>query len=247
LKTPQFPYYNFVHKKNLSSSAKDEFYDPSNFAWTKTIENKYTEISQEIFAFINQHENEFKPYFASELVNEPGKWKTIGFLFWGAKEKKNYPKCPITMNLLKEIPGLVTFGISKLDPHSEIKPHLGDTSAIYRCHLPIKVPASLPVSGFYVGYSERSWEEGKLMIFNDAAYHKGWNHSDESRIILLIDIIRPEFMWQKKWICAFVLSSLALQKYLNFRFKGPGKIFQWILLYPLAALTWLYFSISKQH
>jgi aspartyl/asparaginyl beta-hydroxylase (cupin superfamily) len=102
-----------------------------------------------------------------------------------------------------------------MEAHSEIKPHYGETDAVYRCHLPLVVPASLPVTGFQVGYEQRSWEEGKLLAFNDAAYHKGWNTSDKERIVLIFDVIRPELLPRAKRICATAHANIELHKKLS--------------------------------
>jgi aspartyl/asparaginyl beta-hydroxylase (cupin superfamily) len=38
----------------------------------------------------------------------------------------------------------------------------------------------------------RTWEEGKLLIFDDTIEHEAWNDSGEDRIVLIFDIWRPE-------------------------------------------------------
>ena len=57
------------------------------------------------------------------------------------------------------------------------------------CHLPLIVP---PGCWLRVGNETRHWEEGKLMIFDDSIEHEAKNESDQTRIILLFDIWRPE-------------------------------------------------------
>jgi hypothetical protein len=46
----------------------------------------------------------------------------------------------------------------------------------------------------------------------DAFPHETWNHTGQARIVLLVDVLRPEFSNQKKRICATVMTSLFLQK-----------------------------------
>ena len=38
----------------------------------------------------------------------------------------------------------------------------------------------------------KEWEEGKVMIFDDTFTHEAWNRSNEKRLVLNIDIKRPE-------------------------------------------------------
>lgn len=35
------------------------------------------------------------------------------------------------------------------------------------------------------------WEEGKAVVFDDTYEHEVWNNSNQVRVVLLIDIIRP--------------------------------------------------------
>jgi ornithine lipid ester-linked acyl 2-hydroxylase len=107
--------------------------------------------------------------------------------------------------------GLVSAYISKLEAHTEILPHRGDTNGIIRCHLGLTVPGKLPDCGFQAGYDQRSWEEGKLLLFNDAARHLAFNQTEKERVILMLDVVRPEFLHQKNRICLTVLASLLWQ------------------------------------
>ena len=134
-----------------------------------------------------------------------------------------------------------------MEPNSSIKPHYGDTNAIHRCHLGLLIPTSLPFTGFQVGYEKRSWEEGKLLIFNDAAYHKAWNESSQPRIVLIVDVIRPKFLKKKLWICARVNAIIKSQRIVQ---KSPilksitkNRAFQWIM----SLLVYIYFSVCKRN
>jgi aspartyl/asparaginyl beta-hydroxylase (cupin superfamily) len=205
------PYYTFLHSRE---ELKDEstFFDATQFPWTSDIENNWKMIRDEICTYLENEGNALKPYYADEMMNAPKKWKAFSFYFWGTTQsKKAISNCPRTISLLRKIPGLSSASVSVMEPQSEIKPHYGDTNAIYRCHLPLVVPATLPACGIRVAYEDRSWETGRLLIFNDAAYHKAWNHTNQRRIVLIFDVIRPEFSSQKEWICSRVYGYLFFQ------------------------------------
>ena len=104
-------------------------------------------------------------------------------------------------------PGCHLFHSSRLEPHTQIKEHHGETNAIMRCHFGIEIPAGLPDCGMKVANEEREWQEGKWLFFNDAQHHTAWNNSDKRRILLIIDVIRPEFLSRKNYICARVLAG----------------------------------------
>jgi hypothetical protein len=42
-----------------------------------------------------------------------------------------------------------------------------------------------------VGSEVRRWHEGKCLVFDDTVEHSAWNNSTESRIVLLVDFVRP--------------------------------------------------------
>ena len=130
---------------------------------------------------------------------------------WGVEFHKNICNFPVTTEILKQIPGLVSASFNLLEKKSEIKHHFGETNASVRVHLGLCIPDSLPDVGFKVNGISRSWEEGKVLIFCDGYEHSGWNHSNQDRYILLLDIIRSEFIHKKRLICANVLATLSLQ------------------------------------
>lgn len=205
------PYFSFLHSKN-EELPDATYFDPKLFSWVNALEEKFPEIKNEILHFMSDHAEVAKPYFAKDMMNAPEKWKAFSFLFWKKRQSKMaIRECPKTTAALQQIDGLVSASVSMLEPHSFIKPHYGDTDAVFRCHLPLVVPAGLPMCGFRVGYEDRAWEEGKTMIFNDAAYHKAWNETDSRRIVLLFDVMKPEYRKKENWICAMVLASIVFQ------------------------------------
>jgi beta-hydroxylase len=42
-----------------------------------------------------------------------------------------------------------------------------------------------------VGEDVRHWEEGKSLIFDDTFNHEVWNDTDETRVVLFVDVLRP--------------------------------------------------------
>ncbi|HXU25928.1 MAG TPA: aspartyl/asparaginyl beta-hydroxylase domain-containing protein [Bacteroidia bacterium] len=245
-KTPKLTFYYL--KKDITINADETFYDSSQFKWAQTIEANWKLIYEEITTHLQKHEKEFGAYFDDGLVNQKDKWKSFGFYFWGLrlpdKECEHFAK---TINLLKKIPDVVSASVSIMEPYSEIKPHFGDTDAIYRCHLPLIVPGILPEIGFQVGYEKYSWKEGKLLIFNDAAYHKGWNNTDKRRLILIFDVIKPVLKSKKRWICSQALANIIIQKmFAKIPFTKKLPLFSIKTLHTIiSTYKWIYFSFRK--
>ena len=90
--------------------------------------------------------------------------------------------------MVESIPGMTTAGFSRLEPQSHIKPHVGYTTAVLRCHLGVTVPAGCTLR---VGSETREWQNGRCMVFDDTIEHEAWNRSDAIRTVLLIDFKRP--------------------------------------------------------
>jgi aspartyl/asparaginyl beta-hydroxylase (cupin superfamily) len=84
---------------------------------------------------------------------------------------------------------------SLLRPGAHIPPHHGMLNCRLICHLPLIVP---PGCWLRVGSETREWEDGKLLIFDDSIEHEARNDSDETRIILLFDVWRPELTEQER-------------------------------------------------
>ncbi len=191
------------------------YYNNKEFEWVKLLEDNYDIIKQEIHEYIVKNDDRIKPYFNKGMVTKEKSWRAFSFLFWNWKIKKNMKECPKTMEVLSNIPFLISASVSILEPGVEIKPHKGDTNAIIRCHFGLEVPVGLPHCGFSVNDEKRPWEEGKVLLFNDSAKHTAWNLSDKRRYILLFDIIRPSYSHKSYSVCSLVLSSLLLQAFVQ--------------------------------
>lgn len=108
--------------------------------------------------------------------------------------------CPKTTELLEnaigkdlmvDTPFSYTF-FSTMKPGTSIKAHYGACNLKLRCHFPLFIPKE---SFIRVGGDPRSWEEGKMIIFDDTYEHEAANMSKkEERVILLIDIWHPDLI-----------------------------------------------------
>lgn len=119
------------------------------------------------------------------------RWKTFILYGFGHKAEKNCAQCPETARLLEQIPGLQTAFFSILSPGYHIPPHRGVTKGLVRGHLGLKVPQDRANCTIRIGTTSNMWEEGKLLVFDDTYDHEVWNNTEEERVVLLFDIIRP--------------------------------------------------------
>ena len=214
------PWYNFFGGRYVGD--QPSFYNKDELPWVSILEENWKVIKAEVTSLAENNPGRLRPYFINRSMSfPPRKWQTMGLYFWNFVNKKNCSSCPETVRIMRSIPGLISCSLSVLEPGSNINPHQGDTDAIIRCHLGLTVPCSLPECGFQVGKEIRSWEEGKALPFCDARTHTAWNNCDKRRLILIVDVIRPEFVKKKNAVCAHVLAYSIIQMlYERFPFLG---------------------------
>jgi aspartyl/asparaginyl beta-hydroxylase (cupin superfamily) len=178
-----------------------------DFPQLSPLEERSEEILNEILVLLGQ--SEIEQYIDHTMTKGKNKWRTRGIVFWDLVEKETCKLCPITWEILSNIPGLLTASINLLEANTDIRPHVGDTNATVRGHLALVVPSSDPSQcGFMVQGETRPWEEGKLLLFPDSSRHAAWNHTQHPRLLLLFDIIKPQYLAQRRYICSRALSKI---------------------------------------
>lgn len=235
--------FSFEYKGTESS-----FTDGSHFLWYQEFQNNYTKILKELQNYLK--ENNLEGYFNVSMVTKPKSWKTISLKNWGINLFKNQKNFPLTSSILNNYPEILSLSFNLLEPKSAILPHCGDTNGIYRCHLGLEIPEGLPNCGFRVRDEIRPWENGQWIVFMDAYNHEAFNHSEQPRYIMVIDVLRDEFSSKKNKIIATVRTSLFLQKRaqtLKFLLKFPKFVIKSIafVLSPFALIATWVFNLLK--
>lgn len=190
--------------------SKDEpnFYDTAGLDWVKHVESHWHIIREELDDVLLKQQTFLESYKDLEKVNKAGAWKTAGLMYWTFVSDRYTELFPKTWAILQHVPNLSSASILLLEPESMIRPHKGDTNAMMRCHMGLKVPAQAPKCGFKVNDKTVSWEEGKIFSFNDAQLHTAWNNTEQERYILSFDVLRPEYVSWRKWVSATVLGNI---------------------------------------
>ena len=85
---------------------------------------------------------------------------------------------------------------------TKVTPHVGPTNARLRIHLGLDVPkGDITQIGMRVGgdvpgqpnkaHHVRSWVEGECLAFEDSFEHEVWQHTEDLRVILVMDVWHP--------------------------------------------------------
>jgi aspartyl/asparaginyl beta-hydroxylase (cupin superfamily) len=175
------------------------------------VEMRWMEIRDELLANLTEDQRILQPYVNKTMTSRPNQWKTLGLMFWTVRSAENCRKFPRTWAILKEVPGIIAISFNLLEPQTTIKPHVGNTNAIIRCHMGLVIPEQAPRCGFRVGAETRSWQNGRFLMFCDAHQHTAWNNTDQKRYILVVDIMRPEFCATTLATSSRVLASIHLE------------------------------------
>ncbi len=189
-------------------SWEEHVYDPAAFPWVKTIESQWATIRDELQSVLDSQDDVLEPYPDQNKTNRRHAWRTAGLMYWSFGSRKYQTMFPRTWAILKDIPDLTSASVLLLEPRSTIKPHIGDTNAMVRCHMGLIVPASAPRCGLRVKDTTLSWEHGRIFMFNDAHEHTAWNNTDQNRYILSFDVMRPEFRKRRQWVSCWVLANI---------------------------------------
>jgi aspartyl/asparaginyl beta-hydroxylase (cupin superfamily) len=145
-----------------------------------------------------------------KLANNPD-WSACFLWKNGEPVPENADACPKTLAALERapltrIPGRApSILFSLLRPGVRIAPHTGFINARLICHLPLIVP---PRCGFRVGNDVREWVKGKAWVFDDTIEHEAWNLSDETRVVLIFDVWRPELTDEERGLVAALIEAV---------------------------------------
>ncbi|MEI7038264.1 aspartyl/asparaginyl beta-hydroxylase domain-containing protein [Fulvimonas yonginensis] len=183
------------------------FYPRERFPEQARLEAAVEVIRQELLTMLADAGDPLVPFLgapaaeavAARLLASTGRgeaaWDAFFFCRHGVRYDDNCARCPRTTALLDAMP-LVRVRdhapetlYSVLRPGTHILPHRGVTNTRLVTHLPLIVP---PDCALRVGGEIHVWEEGRCVTFDDTFEHEAWNHSDRTRVVLIMDSWNPD-------------------------------------------------------
>lgn len=196
-----------------------QFYPREMFPWLDAVEAATDDICAELEQVLMK-DNAFVPYIEKPGIGPPSanaalldslEWSA--FFLWkhGAPVPGNAEQCPRTLAALQSAPlGHIkgrtpSILFSLLRPGARISPHTGFLNSRLICHLPLIVP---PGCRFRVGNDEREWVKGRAWVFDDTIEHEAWNSSDQTRVVLIFDIWRPELTQEERGLVAALMEAV---------------------------------------
>jgi aspartyl/asparaginyl beta-hydroxylase (cupin superfamily) len=186
------PIERFIGRRSLVGDAT--FFPLERFSWVKHVEDNWEVIREELERVLQDHAAlpNFQDISKDQIeITDDDRWKTFFLYGYGFKAKLGVEMCPRTAALMREIPGMTTAMFSILSPRKHILDHRGPYKGVLRYHLGLIVPKDAQACRIRVGEDIRHWEEGQSMIFDDTFNHEVWNDTDETRVVLFVDVLRP--------------------------------------------------------
>jgi len=186
------------------------FFPTESFTWPRSLEKNWKAIRQELDQMLAYRDD--LPNFQDispeqRLLTDDDRWKTYFFYGYGFRFAGNCAQCPRTATLLAGIPALTTAFFSVLGPHKRLPEHRGPYKGVIRYHLGLKIPSPPEACGIRVGGETAHWQEGKSLLFDDTYQHEAWNDTDEDRVVLFLDIVRP-MPFPYSWLNALVITAV---------------------------------------
>jgi beta-hydroxylase len=186
------PIERFIGRRSLVGDAT--FFPLERFPWAAHIEDNWEVIREEAERLLEDQAElaNFQDISKDQIeITDDDRWKTFFIYGYGFEAKLGVEMCPRTAALMREVPGMTTAMISILSPRKHILDHRGPYKGVLRYHLGLIVPQDAEACRIRVGEDIRHWEEGKSLIFDDTFNHEVWNDTDETRVVLFVDVMRP--------------------------------------------------------
>ncbi|XP_026697781.1 aspartyl/asparaginyl beta-hydroxylase isoform X4 [Athene cunicularia] len=165
----------------------------------KSLEKNWKLIRDEGLAVMDKKRNLFLP--EDENLREKGDWSQFTLWQQGRKNENACKSVPKTCTLLERFPeatgcrrGQIKYSI--MHPGTHVWPHTGPTNCRLRMHLGLVIPKE--GCRIRCAQENRTWEEGKVLIFDDSFEHEVWQDAENYRLIFIVDVWHPELTAQQR-------------------------------------------------
>ncbi len=191
-----FRLFNPIFNHYIGGGERPVFFDiDSTSPALRLLEQNIEKIQTELDTILpldipKYHEVDNWQYKISGEVNPEKNWKVFLLYSFGQKPKKNRALCPNTTEMLDSIPHLFQAFFSILDPGKSIPAHSGPYRGYLRYHLGLRIPSEKPPK-IRIKNEFHTWAEGESILFDDSWDHEVINDSNGTRVILIIDVLRP--------------------------------------------------------
>jgi beta-hydroxylase len=165
---------------------------PTNKKWCKELRENYTVIRDEYINYTKGNNlKRFSEIDPNQMSTDTGDipWEILMLRVYN-KDTEKIRYFPETYSFIKKIPGCTLAMFSVLKPGKKLAAHYGPSKSVLRYHLSLIVPKNNKECFITVNGENYNWEEGSDVMFDDTYLHSAENNSDETRVVLFLDIKR---------------------------------------------------------
>lgn len=200
----------FFDRMIASSSLvpNDPVLDVRDFPWTQILRDNWRTIRDEAIASALGNNSPSLSSISPDhrAIAPVNMWRSFFLWGYGYCVEDNLERCPATAATVAQIPDLNSAFFSILAPGTHIPSHRGVTKGLITCHLGLIVPKDGDVR-MRVDDRIVRWAEGETLVFDDTYDHEVWNDTDNTRVVLLIQIKRP-LRHPGKWVADTFLNVI---------------------------------------
>nr|XP_021515490.1 aspartyl/asparaginyl beta-hydroxylase isoform X1 [Meriones unguiculatus] len=187
---------------NVNGLKAQPWWTPRETGYTelvKSLERNWKLIRDEGLMVMDKAQGLFLP--EDENLREKGDWSQFTLWQQGRKNENACKGAPKTCTLLEKFSettgcrrGQIKYSI--MHPGTHVWPHTGPTNCRLRMHLGLVIPKE--GCKIRCANETRTWEEGKVLIFDDSFEHEVWQDASSYRLIFIVDVWHPELTPQQR-------------------------------------------------
>lgn len=193
----------------FSKFKKSAFIDPTLFPELTVLQENWERIRDEAMAL-----NKEARIKASDALDDLGfnsffktGWKRFYLKWYGTTLKSAQRLCPRTLQLLEGIPSVRGAMFAALPPGASLCKHRDPYAGSLRYHLGLVTPNSDDCY-IIVDGQKYSWRDGEAVMFDETFIHYARNDTNQTRIVLFLDIKRPVNFFLVDWLDALFSRSV---------------------------------------
>ena len=186
----------FNNLVRLTHSHHTSVFNADDFEEHHIIQKDWKKIQQEALELYSKKDelmnmSDIAKGFFTKIDNEKGKWKVFIIKWYDNTVTTALNLAPETCKVIDKCPNVRAAMFSMLEPGKRIPLHKGPFKGCLRYHLGLKIPKDHKNCYIEVDDVKYSWYEGEGLVFDDTYKHAVYNNTNEPRIILFVDIVRP--------------------------------------------------------
>jgi aspartate beta-hydroxylase len=157
--------------------------------------------------------HEIMPAQAPISANDGKDWRLFILKVYGAEVDGNMAACPTLAEVVTSSPDVLSASLSFLAPRKHIPRHRGPFRGVLRFQLGLSVPVDTegrPAAVLSLNDDEHRIGDGQHLLWDDTYPHEVWNHSDEMRVALLLDVRRRHMPMDMRLLSRALIASVSM-------------------------------------